>query len=131
MTKLIKLTSVFVSITFALIFAGTEQAKAQWDRSYLQYYPQCDMTGNFTYYIQQQYLEAFGDPYTAQQAMLRDLYRQEIRCVESQQNSVQPSRSRTYQVPNYREQTQDYLRQSCESRPGRVWTGLSCVDMSY
>jgi hypothetical protein len=131
MSKRAKLSSILMATAFVRIEAG--QAKAQWDRSYLEIYPQCDMTENFNSSIQQQYLQAFGDPNAARQAILRDLYRLETRCLQSQQqqNSNQSSPSRVYQVPDYEAQTRERLRQSCEAVRGRVWTGTSCADMRY
>jgi hypothetical protein len=62
----------------ALIALGAGQAKAQWDRSYLQLYPQCDLSGSINPY---DYLNYYGDAEIAQRAMLEDLYNLEMQCV--------------------------------------------------
>ena len=75
-------------IAMIMISTNSPVLSQQIDRSYLRYYPQCDMS---RYFNINDYLRFYGNPQTAQAAMLNDLYKMEIQCVMQQREILRRS----------------------------------------
>ncbi|EKU97129.1 hypothetical protein Lepto7375DRAFT_1003 [Leptolyngbya sp. PCC 7375] len=128
-----KLSVVAMSILFLNIVApATAQ---QIDRSYLLYYPECDLSYQVTDDIFQGYLIYWGDYQTAVEMLLNDLYSAEIQCVDAAMQMESQLYADPYTSDPYisgqssLDNEMEQRRQACNSREGFAWVdGLGCRD---